>query len=1196
MTRTKANQSLTQCSGPKDTTISLTSGEVVDVWINKDVFRSSGDVKKEQEFTEVDNTGLLSFKWPAEVKLASTIQWTPQITTRSPERKREFAQSTVEELGCNQWEVVKHVVESCCKRFGGYLLGVSFWGVRVGFKDKRAMDRAESKAEAVIGDLVCLFADTEYLFRDVMVSWSSSVSYLQDVDIPVPVQETSSTTSKVLPGGSSVATDGPSFSKGSSGERQQLDRVGADRRDILLEVLAEVQEVKQSVHRLEGKVDANREVCQRLEESICGGRTDLSQSNTDLGPPGQAYTFTENSPRQNAAGHSSPSPRADHQEPRRQDRERPRTHPGTAQGTSPRLPQQRQGRQHTPQTRHNNHVSPDNDNNTENRFPASGNSSEQQSMRNPQKPRSRDNSLNRTVGNSLITGDDNTAKRGGRKANIKEDVKNNSHKESDSSQRSAREDSTRMAPAPQRNSDNHGQTTPSANTSSNTSSNTFQPSPVTSRSSHHQGSQSTSHQQWQRPSGNPQESPSTSQQNKPTGKQGSLPTSQQPSSRRHQESPSTSQQQQPTSGKQSTSAFSASRQEEKAIPGSPSSARHQPRGGPGGRESQNTQGKSHRNSQGQHTKSESQDQVKLLVDSSYEAKLVRASVERAYEQDKVKPPKAKSFDTMLCLDISESMKEGGAFDQMKNIVLQFIEGVEDIVTSFGVEENMGLVTFGGRANVVQNLTNDFNLIRDQIDLLQLGGKSPFMEGLLVAMAAFVRKGGAVSISGEWKVRPRVIFISDGHPTESAESQTDIAGNLQNVRMSLFNLLVSYKKDDKSNKVHPIVFIPVGEKADKHYMEVMSTMCDGVYLEPDKVQQLCHYFRVQETIGKVLVTLRRGTQDLSPQKLDATMVALTPDLREAEKQEVKEVVLRELANPNRVRSRHVKPNDMDYVFENTEKVMEGKRLPLGTRVIRGPDWSHGNQDRGGPGTVIHHHESRTVELKWREKEKENIIVISIIIVNVIMMVLLDSVHWVNWDHGDFNCYGYSANRGYQIFQTKDHPRLRQGNEPLEIGMTVKKGKDWTPMEGGKEQGEGQGVIIRKFSAKVMVRWSNAVIQVCRYAPGLQEVDYCAPDGDEDNTGRPSTSRSYLATPDSSDSMTTTFEGKGQWQWCDENNTWHSYDAATNTQLEEVCKNNPRMCIIVRDEKNRRIMFRKSVEKAVDDGYECKVRRIQKETEH
>ena len=36
------------------------------------------------------------------------------------------------------------------------------------------------------------------------------------------------------------------------------------------------------------------------------------------------------------------------------------------------------------------------------------------------------------------------------------------------------------------------------------------------------------------------------------------------------------------------------------------------------------------------------------------------------------------------------------------------------MTDTGVEENIGVVTFGGTSNVVQNLTNDFSRVRDAV--------------------------------------------------------------------------------------------------------------------------------------------------------------------------------------------------------------------------------------------------------------------------------------------------------------------------------------------------------------------------------------------------------------------------------------------------------------------------------------------------
>jgi len=37
----------------------------------------------------------------------------------------------------------------------------------------------------------------------------------------------------------------------------------------------------------------------------------------------------------------------------------------------------------------------------------------------------------------------------------------------------------------------------------------------------------------------------------------------------------------------------------------------------------------------------------------------------------------------------------------------------------------------------------------------------------------------------------------------------------------------------------------------------------------------------------------------------------------------------------------------------DKVNAGEMLPLGTRVVQGPDWKWNDQDGGGPGTVFSH---------------------------------------------------------------------------------------------------------------------------------------------------------------------------------------------------------------------------------------------------
>ena len=74
---------------------------------------------------------------------------------------------------------------------------------------------------------------------------------------------------------------------------------------------------------------------------------------------------------------------------------------------------------------------------------------------------------------------------------------------------------------------------------------------------------------------------------------------------------------------------------------------------------------------------------------------------------------------------------------------------------------------------------------------------------------------------------------------------------------------------------------------------------------------------QETIGKVLVCLKRESDTVKADKIEATVTALTDkELSDKEKTEVLETVSRELANPERARSHHrPRPTDLDNVYED-----------------------------------------------------------------------------------------------------------------------------------------------------------------------------------------------------------------------------------------------------------------------------------------
>ncbi|XP_025085636.1 uncharacterized protein LOC112559025 [Pomacea canaliculata] len=551
---------------------------------------------------------------------------------------------------------------------------------------------------------------------------------------------------------------------------------------------------------------------------------------------------------------------------------------------------------------------------------------------------------------------------------------------------------------------------------------------------------------------------------------------------------------------------------------------------------------------------------------------LNASVEAAYEDDPIPPPRAKkSYHTVLCLDISESMRKGDAYKMIVEIVHKFLDGVEDVVTETGIEENIGLVTFGGRAHVVQNLTNDLSRIREAVDSIVIGRKSPFVEALLVSMAAFVKKASIISVSGMYHVKPRIIFISDGHPTENVDSdETDLPINPMHVRTSLTRLMMDFGFKKQYTKISPIFYIPVGDSADRDLMKSMATLSNGVYMEPtDKaIKTLCNYFTAQETIGKTLTMIRRDESSA----LGPLIKSLASNLSKEEQEEVASVVKKEMENPNR-RKRRSRPDDFVDVFEDTDKVNAGDLLPLGTRVVRGPDWKWGNQDEEGPGTVLNHAEANTT--------------------------------YVLWDNGHRNRYFYGPEVGFDVWKTEEHPRPIGKDGQLEIGMVVKKGPDWECDDHSLDLQHVQtAVVIRKCrrEKKLMVRWDNGERQTVPW--GKDEkcyVQFCSParhpSAPQDldlATLIQGQGREYLQQQEQQQhtAAAATFE-HGRWEWMADNGSWHQYTEENSKILEQAYKRKPTgSCIVKREGVNRRIMFRRMTEKLIDGGTECSVRRLEK----
>ncbi|XP_070197060.1 uncharacterized protein [Littorina saxatilis] len=1137
-------------------------GDEVKILANKNIYTNGGNLQQQYNFKDVKaDTSLLSIEWLKSPRVTTvTTHWVPTVSNLKPDAMQDFTKTTAENVGLEQWEVAKLVMERCLRQFGAHLLEVTLWGVKLGHSNLRsAQEVKDKKREDVVKLLTELLADTEYLYRDAVVEWTVTVDRVVALE-HTPVQESGhhsrqdGTCGTSLEwsdhGGQLIPIPGPELDVQSEFDFSHIGRMddSGEHSELLYgdtltdtDSYGAIPALLQQESPLEGDLssvdgDTYSSVKRDSLTLVKGVPTSSFESKLPVSAPNNKPAHVEKSPQQSTVQH------------------RNQTVQGHSLSGTTQFQDSRKG---VERSERNNGAAISGQEN-HGRHPARASGHTHNAGRREDVHRTTTGQGNHGRHQARASGHTHSA---GRREDVHETTTTpGGHSQGFNPRRTLMDDNNNGTASGSEIKDNSGKP-------------------------RNLGSQNVTIYRQTSAAGNTGFSGNNSNNKTPSNKRNDGTSRQTlPLSGRQQHSPGSTSKSSPSSARgssSSSSSFSSSLPKEPASPprtsyrGSPDNGGG--RSGPvgGGRSGTSTHHHSGRSgpergsSSPERTKSVAQERsMKIECDSAEEARLVKESVDRAYLDDAEKAPKAKSFDTMLCLDISESMMQGGAFDQMKRTVLEFIDGVEDAVTASGVEENMGLVTFGGRANVVQNLTNDFNRIRDQIDLMKPGGKSPFVEALLVAMAAFVRKGGIVSVSGEWEVKPRIIFISDGLPTESSENfHGDFAKNITNVRLSLSRMLISFKDSDNFNKVHPVVFVPVGTNENgKSYMGAMSKICDGMCVQAENIRDLCHYFRVQETIGKVLVCLKRESEGADVSKIDATVTALTPDISAKEKAEVLEVVARELNNPARARTRqHPKPNDFDSVFEDTDKVNSGERLPLGTRVIRGPDWNYGDQDGGGPGTVINHHEKH-------------------------------SIHWVQWDNADYNCYPFSSRRGYHIFQTEEHPRLRNGNEQLEIGMTVKRGPDWKSSEALPEQGVGLGVIIRRTREKrmVMVRWSNGERQICQWsAHGPKEVEYCDPSEAQQvdklyaRSGEPQ-AQTFTHSP--AVDTPVTFEGNGKWEWRDIKNTWTPYDTTTNQQIEAACKKKKaRSCLIDREGKSRRVMFTKMVEKSIEEGSECEVRR-------
>ncbi|XP_071117103.1 uncharacterized protein [Haliotis cracherodii] len=533
-------------------------------------------------------------------------------------------------------------------------------------------------------------------------------------------------------------------------------------------------------------------------------------------------------------------------------------------------------------------------------------------------------------------------------------------------------------------------------------------------------------------------------------------------------------------------------------------------------------------------------------------------VEEALKKEEIIVPRCDvGVDTILCLDNSGTMPRE-AYIQIKELAMDFINGIEDVAESHDLEENIGVVTLGSRATVLHHLSNDYGSLREVIDQVECGGLPTDhclqLQGLLVCLAAMT-KGGVCNFGGRTRVPPRIIFVTDGLTVGKVHQQPNKTHDAELLFAALEHMGSAFVRD---SVVGPIQVVPYGE-AKQAFLSRFLKRCKG---NLTNVKEACNQHWVQKISVQItdFMIREKDAKKAEVPDVDTVVTAVCSEYSQREKKQISEIVRDKMSEMNGRLG-------LTDVFDNIS--IEADLPDLGTRVVRGPDWRWGDQDDGAAGTVINHGEDG------------------------------ESV-WVSWDNGFNNVYRYGVTGNYDVLIADDKPRLMEEEGVIDIGMQVERGPDWRDISDQNGSPGLYGTVIRKRNCRVMVIWTNSTMHEYSFGEGgkfevsirdslrdqmphmhnddepcLQEVHKSGAKLQEDDgrSGSDGIGDSYV------------------WQWRGKDNKWRSYSEGNNKKLKASYKKRPGgSCLIQKDGRSFRVLFKSLVEKSIDDGSTTAVRKL------
>ncbi|XP_021375602.1 uncharacterized protein LOC110464614, partial [Mizuhopecten yessoensis] len=165
--------------------------------------------------------------------------------------------------------------------------------------------------------------------------------------------------------------------------------------------------------------------------------------------------------------------------------------------------------------------------------------------------------------------------------------------------------------------------------------------------------------------------------------------------------------------------------------------------------------------------------IREMVDIRRLARLIYISLSDIGEASELS--QAPGLNTVLCLDVSDSMKNKPLKELVK-YVGKLRDEIEDN-TDISLEENVGVVQFGGDVKIKLLPTNDYQRLEDAVTNLEAEGEtSPMLEALLASILLLFHTDKVpdpyftIGEHHRYRLYPRIILMTDGLTTEGGQTE------------------------------------------------------------------------------------------------------------------------------------------------------------------------------------------------------------------------------------------------------------------------------------------------------------------------------------------------------------------------------------------------------------------------------------------